>query len=548
MYLQIIVLTLFIVIISQISIAVPCVDYNDCPKVDCPGYVRICVDNFCKESNCITPQTQDLSPREGVKPFSETVKPYEEGINLSIKTKNPTALDNSMVASLGLTNVLMLLLKGTGIIFIGIIAALLFVFAKAKGILKFLIVGIVFLLCVAGGFLLFQGGFFKSTQNTWQGMSPGYFGDNLKEKDISVLQMNYLSPRILNAAEFIKTTPTTEASLLVAEVDDKRFLSSLRVPIDGNIKKYHKEEMISQKYENVERLIFDEDRFVFIITGEDKLILKLASEIISRYPTEPTASRLFVTDTLPPLIKILQPALGSITNVGVIEFVITDNGTGVDADTISAKNTFDKTECYGDISKVTCKISNPKLVQGENNIEILAKDIQGNPSRKKISFVYDTKGVTIKQAIPKANTYTNKNKIYFMLTDKTSGIDNVNIDGKPFNELECNKTSSELECLYHPTLYQGKNSIIIDSKDLAGNVNLLTYSIYYDTIPPELTITQYNLKIVETSGLEFVKINNMNYNIENCTKSDTTYLCQSENKINSASAKDLAGNLASSYI
>jgi len=151
------------------------------------GSVRNCIDNTCHYSDCVVPGDDDIDTREGVESFEDAVKPFEVGINLSQRTTNPTLVKNSMISSLGIQDVLMLLIKGIGIFFIALVASLIFAFAKAKGLIKYIIIVLVPLLIVIGAIVVMGGttGLWEllSGEKSWNtithdDLSGAYFGKN----------------------------------------------------------------------------------------------------------------------------------------------------------------------------------------------------------------------------------------------------------------------------------------------------------------------------------------------------------------------------------
>jgi len=147
------ILLLTFALLINYSLAYSCITYRDCPKDECAGAVRQCIENICQTSQCIVPDASSIETREDVETFEQAVKPYEEGINLSIRTRNPNIIRNNIMASLGIQGVLLLILKAVGVFIITLLLALFIIFTKEKGILKILLIITLPLIIIVFGLL-----------------------------------------------------------------------------------------------------------------------------------------------------------------------------------------------------------------------------------------------------------------------------------------------------------------------------------------------------------------------------------------------------------
>ena len=533
---------LITILISSNAFGFSCVSYKDCPKAECVGAIRTCENNICKNSACLVPKSSDITTRESVQSFNEAVKPFEKGINLSKKTKNPSLTKNSMLSSLGVEKILFLLLKTMGILFITLIVVLFFVFARSKGIIKIIVIVFIPILALIGIIIIIGGteGFSKffGGKESWNTLSYDDFISSPNKKYVlEDKQLMYLSQRLLNVGEFTIKSNYAEMNVLVFEINDKRFIREIKLPnLNGENIIKEQEYIIKQKIGNTYRYIFDEDRFIFIITSTEKKFQTILKEIISVYPTTPTKSKLFSNDNIPPIINIIEPLQTQITSNNLLSFVLTDNESGIDMSTlrITNFNGINKDmDCIENGQSYECNFLGNDLDQGTIHYNIFIQDFEGNSKKVSNNFVYDNGFIELTEFNPTLNSYTNNLKVTFKLFDQVSGIKSILIDENEITQNNCIITQNTYDCNYIFNFNQGKNTIIIETIDNANNLKLITHSLYFDDLPPVINSNEYSIEISDTSPISKIRINN-----------HLTY-CSSKEKINSIYVEDKAGNFAS---
>ncbi len=544
-------LLVLVILLPAIAIASSCVTFRDCPAQACAGSARSCKDNICRYSQCVVPAEEELN-QNNVETFRQAVKPYEAGINLSARTKNPSLIRNNMLASLGLQGILLLMLKGILVMFLALAAALFFVFAKEKGFLWILLIFVGILAVAGAGFFIIsgQGGIAGALGGgtSWNSAKPGDFiGTYAKRSDLGEFQSDYLSPRLIDAADYELDRDGQEADVIVIEMDSQSFLGTLRLgSLKGDKINIAGEQVLSQDLGLSERYIFDEDRFVFIVSAAKEDIDGIARDIISRYPGQPTESRLFAEDDVPPQINVISPKTGALTNIDRLSFSVSDNGSGVDASSITVKNLagFTVNACKVSAEGYLCTYTPPEPAQGEVDFQIWASDRAGNPKKVQGNFIFDSSPAELAMISPQDKGYTNSRRIVFRLEDRVSGIADLRVDGSEPDEGSCNMTKYEWTCAVDAGPAEGMNSLEIYSLDNAGNSGTLHGTFYFDDVPPVISAAYYSFDITDSSPLAEIRVNGDRYPISGCSRSGDTYHCASNARIDSVSALDAAGNLA----
>jgi len=371
-----------------------------------------------------------------------------------------------------------------------------------------------------------------------------------KEDELESNQIRYLSARLLYASEFIFDKDNQELSVMIFEMDDVRFLRDLRIgSLRGDEIRVSGEYIIRQDLGSLERYIFDEDRFIIIITGAKNNIMDITEKIIEKYPDKPTKSRLFISDLIPPTITDIVPKKGILTNKVIVSFKVTDNESGIDISSLRLFNLegFSKEHCNQDKNNYLCSFTPENLIQGTVNFKIVVSDMEGNSNEILSNFIYDKTPVVLDTIIPEQNSYTNSDRIFFTLVDRESGISSVKIDDAELGDDICNKSRNMVICTYRTHPSSGNNIILIETVDEAGNYDILQNTFFYDNDPPEILIKDYSFEIREISGISKISVNEEDFKISGCSIEGLTYYCSSLEKINSIYAMDRAGNEVKEY-
>ena len=179
-------------------------------------------------------------------------------------------------------------------------------------------------------------------------------------------------------------------------------------------------------------------------------------------------------DTTPPSVSIpdVNANFPTVTNSSTFSFTLiaTDN-SGMISRTVITDNGIKIKDVYG-----LPKGNDPTitLFEGENNIEVTVYDFYGNYTSKKFTVISDTKTPTVKlsSSIPNStssNTLTVKGTAY----DNTTGIKSLTINGKSVSLLADNSFKASI------SLKPGKNNIMIEATDKAGNTFKKTYTVSF---------------------------------------------------------------------
>jgi len=177
-----------------------------------------------------------------------------------------------------------------------------------------------------------------------------------------------------------------------------------------------------------------------------------------------------VVDTTPPEITILFPQNNSFTNQSkiVVRGTVKDEESGVKLLTINGE--IIGISSNGDFEKEI------QLVEGENQINVVAEDNVGNQIEKSIKITLDIipPKIILNTAIP-PETYSSPLVITGQIVDRLSGIKNniIQINDKAVS-LSKNFTFS---CALN--LKEGVNDIVLIAEDNAGNITREVYTTKY---------------------------------------------------------------------
>jgi hypothetical protein len=180
--------------------------------------------------------------------------------------------------------------------------------------------------------------------------------------------------------------------------------------------------------------------------------------------------------------------------------------------------------------------------QGRHDYEVTAQDYEMNLAQEQGMFVFDNRSVSLDMAQPAQGSYTGTTDLYLELSDMTSGIKYVSIQGL---DGACNISDYQALCSFSAGLANGRNTLLIETQDNAGNSDMISYTVYFDNTPPAIILKEYTVEIIEDSGLQSLLVNKVNYEISNCIRGSGKYVCPTEFQVLSAVAVDLAGNMAS---
>ncbi len=540
---------------SYPSYAVYCDSYKDCSQAKCYGNSVACINNSCVSSGCAIVRLSYRN-RENVQSFSEAVKPYEQGINLSYASKRSSGVKNTILASIGLQKILFVLLKVMAVLVIGLVLAMAVFVVRSSGFVKFVLVLIVVLIFVFVSTLIFNGNLFFNalTKGTWNSQTIGRLAsrtgfDVVSELEFSAKQLEALNA--IDAKEIRFDYNGNIESLVIIELNDKSSMpffnigAYLATPSFEDVITLADEKVARQNLSEFRRYIFDEDRFVFIVTADKASVDNVARAVISSYPQPPSPSRLFKNDPNAPEIISIIPLPGSYSNTGVVYFSVFDEDLENNKIEVidKTKGTEYSPDCsiYG--NALRCYFA-PDLADGINAFKIIAEDASRNRNVLDYYFYYDGSVPDIYLPLCKVG-YINSDKFVFYVSDD-NGVNISSLYLAPTLFYECNKSEDSYVCLAYIDLPEGKNSISIKAGDLAGNNAAKSCSFFYDVSAPDITITDSGFLIEDNIALNLssVFVNGRHFDVSGCDATAKKAVCYFPDVIESLSLADKAGNKA----
>ena len=180
------------------------------------------------------------------------------------------------------------------------------------------------------------------------------------------------------------------------------------------------------------------------------------------------------SDTTPPVITIQQPNDGLVTNATQI----TVSGTYSDESPTTITVNGNPATIQGNTFSI-----NLPLIEGENEIHVVAVDIAGNQSTaSRIAFRRsDNSPPRVKVLSPANGTIVNSSQI--QLVGEVNDASQVAVE---VNGMAVNFVSNTFSVLLE--LVEGNNKIQIQAVDAYGNKDTLVHNVIKDSIPPELNV------------------------------------------------------------
>lgn len=199
--------------------------------------------------------------------------------------------------------------------------------------------------------------------------------------------------------------------------------------------------------------------------------------------------KLTVKEKVPPVITITSPSSGAFitNNKPTIQFVVSDDDSGVDPDTITIRIDNGQDITSGIIKSPSNKNYNCSYVpqtalgDGSHTVYINAKDHDGNSAvQKTVQFTVDTIAPTLNVTNPPEGLKTNNNKVTVSGTtnDETSSPVTVMVNGEVVTVQAGGSFSKEV------TLVEGENTITIIATDSAGKQTTVVRHVTLDTVAP----------------------------------------------------------------
>lgn len=226
--------------------------------------------------------------------------------------------------------------------------------------------------------------------------------------------------------------------------------------------------------------------------------------------------RLRVLETTLPVITITSPTEDEITSnaTPVINFTVTDSGSGVNPDTIGI-TIDDGNKITSGIAKETitngymCSYSiSESLSDGTHTIKVDAADFDGNSATQRtVNFTVDITPPDLSVTSP-VNNYTTNNPAVTVsgtASDVTSGIASVTvkINGNAPVAVDVNADGS---FAYGISLTEGANTIVVTATDVGGISSSVTRVATLDLDAPVISDVQIMPNPVSTGDILNVKV------------------------------------------
>lgn len=198
--------------------------------------------------------------------------------------------------------------------------------------------------------------------------------------------------------------------------------------------------------------------------------------------------KLVVKEITPPNIAITTPTTGSYitNNKPAIKFTVTDDDSGVDADSITIN--IDGTNYTSDIVKTaitngySCTYTpSNALDDGNHTIYVTATDNDGNTDTSSfVAITVDTNPPELVITSPSDNLVTNKTSVMVIGTtnDATSSPVTLTINGNSVT------VQSDGSFSHSVALNAGTNTITIVATDAAGKTTTVQRTVLYDESAP----------------------------------------------------------------
>lgn len=248
---------------------------------------------------------------------------------------------------------------------------------------------------------------------------------------------------------------------------------------------------------------FNEERFVFLIFGEQDMAIDTAKRVVEDYP-EPTPTRKIIDDRESPKIRFMQPRDKQYTNKKEIIFGIQDNKK-IDIDSLttryngkSSSELVPRRDCESMGKKddvFLCRHTLKDLMPGKKTYRITVSDEDGNQVQDIIEFTFDTQRPEIEDLNIFHYSYVKGEDITFTAKDKVSGIDirnsTITLSGKRSGlQNFCTDIMDGIDCTIpiKDQIKEGMNKIVIRIKDKAGNLAQAIRSFNLDAKEPSIEI------------------------------------------------------------
>lgn len=467
---------LFLVIFFLMhTFAYACVQDSDCPIPDCLGATRYCESSTCRQSTCLASLTSPNEQETSILPSLEETSFQEGFLDLlsSIISRWPAILGS--------------------IIFLICLSVLYNRFGFSGQFLGF--AGILLILLFGTYHLVFVIYGITDPTVIWEKMQPEDF-HTTQYSDVSLEltteEKNNLADGIISAKRWYVRRGEKEYAVSILKFANKTAVSHWHFSqLDFTRTKLHGELIYRAQGKDNSIYLFDEDRFVFVVTGNDALISQELQQLVKRYPyrSDKWRSRLLLKGATAPQFLNLQPESGNALVKGPFSFLVVDD-VAVDENSIMVEGIhgFDEMRsCRETEDHYECQFE-PTLQPGMNTFSISAKDNAGNIAQKDVYLYKDLWRPEIKDVYPAEGQVVNDTLIRFSVEDDykvdVTSITIEGLKGFEYGTKDCTLSNkSKTFCTFTSEPVEGLNVWTIQLEDDAGNTIKETFSFTYFNQP-----------------------------------------------------------------
>lgn len=441
------------------------------------------------------------------------IKEIEDATNLSF-----TGAKDIPPESKGEDNVNLEEIQGTlwtmalAFILLLIVGAIVNLYRVHPAVLLVFLAVVVFLFGMFSTMVMKQDTYFsRFFESEWKNFSIDDFKMNelndielREEEKISRIISEYMdipeeaNSSIADVRSYYWETSSKSRRVVVMEFAERRDLSKFIDNYLSSLKRlYVSDETIFKTDPNMfnfeqysDAYYFEQDRFLFLVMGEQELAEEAIQKIVSEYPTVKKSN-----DRSSPEIIAINPKDNSFTNTNEIIFEVKDD-SGIDLNSIELRKVQDfvpSRACSAITAGYRCRYAKQELYPGKNSYTVSVKDRAGNKEQRTVHFMYDLLPPKVEHLDPNDYSYFKGRTITFSGIELESELDiessSIVISGKHSNLAElCITDRREIECSIDVSsmLDEGINKIVLRLKDVAGNTQTVTRNFYYDISPPEI--------------------------------------------------------------
>lgn len=497
-------LLLIFVLVIPVGLAEFCGDYSDCSAKDCIGYSRTCDRGECQYSDCFVNYGEESVPS-----FQSALDDYK------VETEN----------TFGLKPILLLAGKVTIITIVVLILFLLFTVVRTGGALKLVVIFLMLLIVSASVVLLF--GLHSKVMGMlgMQQEAEGYEGKivktakkydlSMEERDVSAKLTSLLGRGVVSGTEYRLYDENNEFSILLVEHAQGY---SIRDAIPEKISEYNSKNGVYTSSANKNRqYIWEDNKNFYFVSGRS------GSSVLNDLVQEQSKTKIFD----------FKPGNESYTNEKKVGFKVSGK-TDVDIGVIEP-DSMDICRYSGEL--MVCEFRSSGIEDGWNWVKIKA-----GGTGTMYNIYYDKTSPEITAEFENKSILSFFNAEFVIKDEGGVEQDSMKLRSPARLEFNCEKQNEQFMCSISGVPPEGKVPFKIIARDKAGNKNILSLVLYYDTTRPVLESTGDGFRVYDDYGVEKVVVDGEDYELDECTETSNGYECSAS--FSRVEVTDKAGNEA----